>query len=156
MTTTTPLLTESDEYSADLLGSIEQQLKISAVLTIAFAVMFSFGSHDATDGLVRWFGDLMFWRLGEGPDQLTDINHLADAVLGGVMASWATFVWLLADRFFLRAPREVKSIIMTAMFVWFPIDTIGSIVSGAWLNGIANLGFLAMFVYPISRLKANV
>lgn len=151
---TTNLLPPGTDEQTDptTLASAERQLKVSAILTVGFGLMFSLGSHDSTDVLVRWFSDFMFLRVGDGPAQLTDVNHLSDAILGGLMVGWAVMVWLMADRLLVRAPKEIKSIITIAMLVWFPIDSIGSIASGAWLNAIANVGFLAMFLVPLRRV----
>lgn len=94
----------------------------------------------------------MFWRLDDGVDKLTDTNHLADAILGGVMAGWAVMMWLLADRMLAKAPKETKSIIVVSLLVWFVIDSAGSVVSGAWLNVLANAGFLGLYLLPLRKI----
>jgi len=158
MSATTPISSASS-LGAELtvapspnLVSAQRQLKVSSVLTIIFGLLFALGSHDATDMLVRRFTDLMFWRLDDGVGQLTDTTHLADAILGGVMCGWAAMTWLLADRLLLKAPKEIKSIILISLCVWFVPDSLGSIASGAWLNAISNIGFFAMFALPLRKI----
>lgn len=131
------------------LSKVERQIKTASVLTIVFGLLIALGSHDATDVFVRWFSDVMFLRVGSGVEELTNTNHLADAILGGIMCGWAALMWLLADQFLVVNPRETKRVIITSMAVWFVIDSTGSIASGAWLNAIANVGFLLMFVLPL-------
>lgn len=134
------------------LATVERELKLASVATVAFALLFAFASHDATDGPVRWLSDIVFWRLDDGVAQLTNTNHLADAILGGVMCGWAIMTWLLADRLLAKAPKETASIIRISMAVWFVVDSAGSIASGAWLNAVANVAFLAMFIVPLRRI----
>lgn len=129
-----------------------RELKTAAVITIGFGLFFAMGSHDATDGIVRYVADMIFLRSPGTTAELTDVNHLADAILGGVMAGWGVMIWMLVDRLLPLAPAEIKRIVIVSMLVWFPIDTIGSIASGAWLNGLLNVGFLLMFVVPLRRI----
>lgn len=152
--TTNDVLSSPPAAGADAatLASVERQVKIAALLTAGFGLLFAVGSHDATDGPVRFLADLLFLRLGDGPGELTNTNHLADAILGGVMAGWGAMMWLLADRLLTRMPSEVKSILTISLLVWFPIDSLGSIASGAWLNAISNIAFAAMFLVPLRRL----
>lgn len=128
------------------------QLRISAVATIGFGLMIAFGAHELTDGPLRWFADLLFWPLGD-PAILTDEAQLLAAILGGVMTSWAVLMWMLTDALGTVKPELLRRIIFTAMAIWFVIDSAASVASGGWLNVIGNIGFLAMFVVPASRLR---
>jgi len=128
------------------------ELKAAAVVTIGFGLLFAVGAHDATDAPVRFLSDVVFWRLGDGVVELTRVNHLADAILGGVMAGWGVMIWMLANRLLPVAPVEVKRMVTTSALVWFAVDTGGSIASGGWFNGVLNLGFLAMFLAPLRRI----
>jgi len=153
MTIHDTLFTTPVTATSKTLASVERELKIASILTVGFGLLFAAASHDATDAVTRFLSDVMFWRVGDGVAELTNTNHLADAILGGVMAGWAVMIWLLADRFLARAPTETKSIITISMLVWFPIDSIGSIASGAWLNAISNVAFLLMFLVPLRRIR---
>lgn len=128
------------------------QLKASCVLTIGFGLMIAFGAHELTDGPLRWFADLLFWPLGD-PAILTDEAQLLSAILGGVMTSWAVLIWMLTDALGTEKPELLRRIIFTTMAIWFVIDSAASVASGGWLNVIGNIGFLAMFVIPTSRLR---
>ncbi len=133
------------------LASPRTQLKISSAATIGFGIMIAFGAHQRTDGLLRWFADLLFWPLGDSA-MLADEAQLLAAILGGVMVSWAVLFWLLTDALAEDHPELLKRLILTTMAVWFVIDSAGSIASGGWLNVVGNLAFLAMFVLPARRL----
>jgi len=138
--------------SESSLAAAEHGLKLASVVTAGFGALFALASHDATDAPVRWLSDILFWRLGDGVDQLTNTNHLADAIAGGVMFGWAVMMWLLADRLLAKAPSETKSIVLISLAGWFVLDSGGSIASGAWLNVISNVAFLAMFLLPLRKI----
>lgn len=129
------------------------QLKLASLAAIGFAVMIAFGSHAATDGLMRWFADLLFWPLGD-PAVMTDEAQLLAAISGGIMASWGVMIWMLTDALADAQPHLLRRIVLVAMTVWFIIDSIASVASGGWLNVIGNLAFLAMFVLPARRLAS--
>lgn len=150
MTTTAPQTTETG--TAANVVAAKRQLEVASVVTIGFGLLFALASHDLTDDLVGWWSDLIFLRPGDGAENLTDVNHLADAILGGVMVGWGVMIWLLADRLLLRMPGEVKSIILISLLAWFVPDSVGSIASGAWLNVVSNVGFAALFVLPLRRI----
>lgn len=148
MTTTIPAQTVAPRG----LAAPATQLKLASIGTLGFAVMIAFGSHDLTDGPLRWFADLLFWPLGD-PQVMTNEAQLLAAILGGIMASWAVLVWLLTDALATNHPQLLRRLVLTMMAVWFVIDSTGSVASGAWLNVIGNLGFLALFVLPARRLS---
>lgn len=133
--------------------SISRQLKASSVGTILFALMISLGSHPSTDLLYRWFSDFIFLPIGDPVSELTEEARLLAAILGGIMTGFAIFVWMLTDALIDENPLLLRKIIMTVMAVWFVVDGTGSFAAGAWVNVIANTGFLAMFVVPAWRLK---
>lgn len=150
MTTTTP--TRTTTHPTTGLSAPATQLKLASIGTLGFALMIAFGSHELTDGPLRWFADLLFWPLGD-PQVLTNEAQLLAAILGGIMASWAALVWMLTDALAAEQPLLLRRLILTMMTIWFVIDSAGSVASGGWLNVIGNLAFLALFVLPARRLR---
>lgn len=150
MTTTSSPPTHTTEVPVGLSSPVTQ-LKFAAAITFGFALMIVFGSHELTDAPLRWFADLLFWPLDEA-QVMTDSGQLLAAILGGIMASWAVLMWLLTNALAVSEPQLLRRLILTTMTVWFVIDGLGSVASGAWLNVIGNLGFLALFVLPARRL----
>lgn len=149
---TAPTRTAPIASRSTTLDRVTGELKVAAIVTIGFGLLFAIASHDATDAPVRFLSDIIFWRIGDGVAVLTQENHLADAILGGVMAGWGVMIWMLADRLLPVAPADVKRIVTTSALVWFTVDTAGSIAGGGGFNGVLNLGFLAMFLIPLRRI----
>ncbi len=137
---------------ARVLAGVERGVKLASIMTVATGLFFAIASTAPTDGVVRQLLDLVFFRLGDGPSELADSHHLANAILGGVMVGWGVTAWLLVDRFLGLAPRDVKRVLLTGLGAWFIVDSSGSIASGGWLNAVLNIGFLAMFLLPLRRI----
>lgn len=152
MTTSSAATAQSASADAATLDAVGRQLKLAAVVACGFGALFSFGSHATTDWPVRFMGDVLFLRPGDRTAELTDINHLADAILGGLMIGWMVAIWLLADRLLHRAPADVKFVITVSVVTWFVVDGVGSVASGAWVNVISNAVFLALFLVPLRRI----
>lgn len=133
------------------LASPAGQLKFASGATAAFGLMIALGAHERTDGLLRWFADLLFWPLGD-PAMLTDEAQLLAAILGGVMVGWAVLFWMLTDALAAEQPTLLKKLVFTSIAVWFVVDSAASVASGGWLNVVGNIGFLALFVLPARRL----
>lgn len=137
--------------AADVAGA-ERGLKAAAIFTVATGLLFSSASLAETDFGVRFLLDVVFFRLGEGPDSLEASHRLVNAILGGVMVGWGVMIWLLVDRFLVRAPQDVKRVLIVGLATWFVVDSAGSIASGGWLNAVLNIGFLGVFLVPLRKL----
>lgn len=140
----------------DELAATVRDLKLAAVVTAASGLLFSLATTASTDGPLRFVADLAFLRPGDGADRLTDYNHLADAIAGGVLIGWAVMIWLVADRLLANATttvqREIKRILFISLGVWFVFDSAGSIAAGAWVNALVNTSFLVMFGLALRRI----
>lgn len=132
--------------------TIALQIKAASVAAIGFALMIGLGSHPATDLPLRWFGDLLFWPLGDRAAVLGDEARLVAAILGGIMTGFGLMIWMLTDALIDSDPKLLRRVIVTVMAVWFVVDSTGSVAAGAPLNVVGNLGFLALFVIPARRL----
>ncbi len=152
MTNTAPNPVSAEPTAPDNHSSIARQLKIACAGTIGFAVLIGFGSHPATDLPVRWFGDLLFWPLGDAATELQDEARLLAAILGGIMTGFGLLIWMLVDALIEDHPKLLRRLIVTVMAVWFVIDGAGSIAAGAPLNLVGNVAFLVMFILPARRL----
>ena len=144
--------TIGDDLAPATAVSVERGLKFAAGVTVVTGLFFAVASTASTDGAVRQLLDLVFFRLGDGPDRLADSHHLGNAILGGVMVGWGVMVWLLTDRFLRRAPRDVKQILMVGLTCWFVVDSAGSIASGGWPNALLNVGFFGLFLVPLRKI----
>lgn len=109
------------------------------------------GAHELTDGPLLFLADLFILPFDDrGP--VTSEAQLLAAILGGVMVAWGLTYWMLTDALLPQNPALLKRILTVTIIVWFVIDSLGSLAAGSWINVVSNLGFLAAFIWPASRL----
>lgn len=89
------------------------------------------------------FADLAFWPLDGTPGALDNVHLLVAAVAGGLMTGWGVFMLALSGACDLS-----KALTLSAL-TWFIVDSTGSAIAGAPMNGVFNLGFLALMLWPV-------
>jgi len=132
--------------------STKRQLKLASAFVIGSGLFVLTGSWGPTSGLVRLYGEIMFWPGAEGVEIAKEANLLS-AILGGVMTSWGLLYWFLTDLLETETYR-VKRIFMVSIWVWFVADGLGSFAAGAYINLICNVGYLLIFVLPLRRISS--
>lgn len=124
-----------------------------AAIVILFGILIALGSHPALNGILVFLADLMIWPLDGVQTGETSEFRLMSAIGGGVMVGWGLALWILAGRGLREAPDMSKTIILVSIWCWFIVDTAGSMVAQAYLNGLGNLLFLLVFILPLRALK---
>jgi hypothetical protein len=124
-------------------------LRAGAALVLASGALVVLGAHPLTAFPARLLADLLFWPLDGLQTGLAGETRLLAAIGGGVLIGWGVMLWQLSGEMFDRAPEAVGRIIRTSVIAWFVVDSTGSFASGAWLNVVANLVFLALFLVPL-------
>jgi hypothetical protein len=74
------------------------------------------------------------------------------AVLGGVLCGWSWLLWRLARPEIFT--ERIRQVMIQSTWVWFLIDSIGSILAGLPLNALSNVSFLLILLIPLRVLKA--
>lgn len=89
------------------------------------------------------FGDLAFWPLDGAPGALDNVHLLVAAVAGGLMTGWGVFMLALSR------DCELSKALLLGALTWFVVDSAGSAIAGAPMNGVFNLGFLILLLWPV-------
>ena len=76
------------------LANAERGLKGAAIFMMLTGLLFSGGAVAFSDFGVRFLLDLVFFRIGEGPEALEESHRLVNAILGGAMVGWGAMIWL--------------------------------------------------------------
>ena len=126
-------------------------LKAGAAVLVGFGLLGPIGALPATSEITRFFADLAFFPLDGTPEQLDPAARFFWAITGGVIAGWGVMIWMVATRLLPHDPALARSMILTAAVTWFVIDGLGSVLSGAPMNALYNVGFLVLFVVPLWR-----
>ena len=99
----------------------------------------------------RLLFDLLSWPLDNNPAQFTDTERQLSAVLGGVLCGWAWLLYKLANPEVFNP--SIRKFMIQSTWVWFILDSAGSIVAGLPLNAVSNVVFLLMLLIPLLALK---
>ena len=130
-------------------------LRAGAGLVLASGALVALGSHPATALPAQLLADLLFWPMDGLQSGAAGETRLLAAIGGGVLIGWGVLLWQLAGEMFDRAPEGVGRLIKTSVVTWFLVDSTGSLASGAWLNVVANLAFLALFLVPLMTAQGQ-
>lgn len=89
------------------------------------------------------------WSTDELPADVVRYHRFVNAVLGSVMAAWAsTLAWVTRRAFAVGEPWAWRCV-ATSISVWFVLDTGSSAFFGVWPNVALNVLSVAPFVPPL-------
>jgi hypothetical protein len=120
-----------------------KRLHTPAVALIVFGLLVGAAAFEPFVAPVNMMGDLVFWPVDGAPQLDGGPNHLLSAIAGGLMTGWGVTLLALAQG------RSLRQAVLYGGVAWFVIDSTGSILAGAALNAVFNLGFLALFLFAV-------
>lgn len=132
---------------------VQQALKAASAVVMGVGAVVALSAFPAAAAVTNLLADLIFWPFDGGQAVDTQTARLLAAIGGGVMFGWGLLLWQLAVHLLPREPQLASSLIRSSILAWFVLDCACSILAGAYLNVVLNLGFLAMFLVPLSQLK---
>jgi hypothetical protein len=127
-------------------------LKLSSLITVVTGVVSVLASSPVTQGPWLLLLDFLDWPLDGSPGSFARESFVLNAVLGGVMIGWGVLMYFVSNEL-QKSPRMLKAMIIS-LLCWFVSDSLGSFVSGVYGNIFLNLIFLAMFLYPLLKLRS--
>ena len=127
----------------------QRWLQVASGIVIGFGLLGAATTHPALSGPERIFIDLAFWPVDGLPDSPTPESRLLWAIVNGVLIGWGVLLWLITTRLLPSDPPLARTMILTSIWTWFVIDSVGSIAAGAPMNAVFNIGFLLLFVIPL-------
>lgn len=125
-------------------------LKTAVAIVIGFGIVIASAAYPPAAEATRFLTDLIFWPVDGAQSLASPEIRLLCAVTGGVMVGWGFLLWLLITRIYPRDPGLARTMILWSGGSWFVIDSAGSIIAGAPLNAVFNIGFLLLFVIPLA------
>ena len=129
----------------------QKSLQIASAIVVAFGLITAAAALPAAAGITTFLVDLIFWPVDGAQSLAAPESRLLSAIGGGVMAGWGVMLWLVTTRLYTREPALARSIILTSIATWFVIDSTCSILAGAPLNALLNVGFLLLFWVPLRK-----
>lgn len=128
-------------------------LKVASGVLIGFGILIFLAAHPATADVTAFLTDMIFWPVDSAQTLAASETRLFCAILGGVMVGWGLMIWLVTVRLYPREPALARTLILTSIGTWFVVDSIGSILAGAPLNALFNIGFLLLFAIPLRHAR---
>lgn len=99
----------------------------------------------------RLFFDILNWPADASPADFTSLERQLSAIIGGVLCGWA---WLLYRMAHPEVFNEVlRKLMIGSTWIWFVLDSGGSILAGLPLNALSNIGFALVLLVPLWKLK---
>jgi hypothetical protein len=136
------------------IASAVSWLKIaSLILLIGLGFGFAIAAFPPASGLITLMVDVLFWPIDGAQSMAAPETRIMLAIGGGITAGWGVTIWLIADRLMPLHPELARSILLPGIAVWFVTDSTCSMLAGAPLNVPANMLFLAVFLWPLLRMK---
>ena len=131
--------------------------RIAAWVFIITGAAFPLGVVLGLDAGLAFFVDLVFWPLDGAQNVATPEARLLASIAGGVIAGWGYTLLLLARHGLAEQGSEgwAWRAAMGGLLLWFALDGIGSIASGAWANVIGNLSFLFVLGIPLWLMRSR-
>ena len=126
-------------------------LKAASGIVTAFGIAFLLSTLPALSAPLAFLIDLIFWPLNGAETLTASSTRLLLAVSGGVLAGWGALLWLITTRLYTENPSLARMLILTSVGIWFVVDSLGSILAGAWPNALLNIVFLELFLIPLWR-----
>ena len=131
-------------------------LKWASAIVIGFGLLIALAVLPPAALPVMFLMDLVFWPMDGAQSVAMPEVRLTFAISGGIMTGWGIVLWQLSARLYPREPDLGRSLILTSLGTWFVVDSLGSIIAGAPLNALFNVGFLVLFYWPLRRPQTPV
>ena len=130
----------------------QRMLQAACLLVIGFGALAALAAHPATDGIMVFFADLVFWPLDGAQNAEAPVSRLILGIAGGLMSGWGVLMLKLAGEGLRTAPELSLRLIRMSILSWFVVDSAASWVAGAPLNIVGNAVFLVLFLWPVAIL----
>ncbi len=127
-------------------------IKLGSAAIIGFGLFPLLALITPLSVVMELFLDIAIWPPTDGSHNLQSISErLLIAIVGGLTVGLGVLLYMLADTVYRTDPELGGKIILTGIFGWFIIDSVGSILSspGGWFNVILNLTFLLPIAVPV-------
>lgn len=119
-----------------------RRLVIAGAILIVVGMTAAAAAHPSLGGPIALLADPVFWPIDGLPGVSSDpVARLYAAVAGGLMVGWGMMFVGLGRGW------SVGRAIATGAIGWFTVDSAGSVVAGAPLNVVGNVGFLALTIW---------
>ena len=124
------------------------RLRLPAYVLIGFGLFSAATVIPALTPVLTLFLDLAFFPVDGAPGESDTAHRFLAGILGGLCVGWGASLLAIARGHSLRIA------IIAGGIAWFVTDSTASALSGAPMNAVYNLGFLVVFLLPLTAREA--
>lgn len=135
-------------HSASILA-----LKIGCESFIVIGIAMVLSVFTPLGAVLEFFLDLAVWPVDGAQTMNAVETRLGIAISGGLLAGWATMILLVVTHVYAKDKALGGRIITVSALVWFALDSFGSVMAGAAMNAVFNLGFLLVLLVPLALAR---
>jgi hypothetical protein len=125
-------------------------MRLWSIGVLLFGAVLALGAFPATDGPTRFVFDLIYWPL-DGQSPFTEELRFTTGLMGAVTIGWALTIMVV-----LQAAESAGSAaaplwrgLTLAVLIWYGVDCVISVATGAAMNAASNTVLLALYLIPV-------
>lgn len=129
-------------------------LKAVGILLIALGAVFAWTTQGPLAFIGVFFVDLAVFPPDGAQGFAMPETRLLMAIVGGLTAGIGAAIWMISKHFYAEHPVLGRKIMLTFILIWFVVDSVGSVLAGAWFNAVLNSGLLVAMILPLIWVKS--
>ncbi|QTN35419.1 excinuclease ABC subunit A [Cognatishimia activa] len=133
-----------------------KSLKITIIASAGFALFMFASLFTPLREVMSFFLDLVHMPLDGAQNLSRDTEEVLTAISAGIFFGFCVLLWQVTTEVYVKDPLLGRRMILSSVIAWYVIDTTGSLIVGAWMNGILNTVFLIALISPVLRQQEKL
>ena len=133
-----------------------KSLKITIIASAGFALFMFASLFTPLREVMSFFLDLVHMPLDGAQSLSRDTEEVLTAISAGIFFGFCVLLWQVTTEVYVKDPLLGRRMILSSVIAWYVIDTTGSLIVGAWMNGILNTVFLIALISPVLQRQENL
>ena len=133
-----------------------KSLKITIIASAGVALFMFASLFTPLREVMSFFLDLVHMPLDGAQSLSRDTEEVLTAISAGIFFGFCVLLWQVTTEVYVKDPLLGRRMILSSVVAWFVIDTTGSLIVGAWMNGILNTVFLIALISPVLRQQEKL
>ena len=133
-----------------------KSLKITIIASAGFALFMFASLFTPLREVMSFFLDLVHMPLDGAQNLSRDTEEVLTAISAGIFFGFCVLLWQVTTEVYVKDPLLGRRMILSSVIAWYVIDTTGSLIVGAWMNGILNTVFLIALISPVLQRQENL
>ncbi|MEJ5216871.1 excinuclease ABC subunit A [Cognatishimia sp. D5M38] len=133
-----------------------KSLKITIIASAGVALFMFASLFTPLREVMSFFLDLVHMPLDGAQSLSRDTEEVLTAISAGIFFGFCVLLWQVTTEVYVKDPLLGRRMILSSVIAWFVIDTTGSLIVGAWMNGILNTVFLIALISPVLRQQEKL